>query len=370
MTTPRLADRAYATDVSGIRKMFDLARTMKNPINLSIGQPDFVVPENIKLSAQNAIAENRNSYTPTQGCAELINAVSEKFGGRYANDQIIITSAVSGGLNLGYLALLNPNDEILIPDPYFLMYKQLALLIGAKPIFVDTYPDFSLHPERFAEKITAKTRAIVLGSPVNPTGAVYNENDWRQLADLARAHNLIIIFDAIYATFCYDAPNIDPTKFYPEGILYLGGFSKSHALTGWRLGYAVGEKTLIQTMAKFQQFTFVCAPAPLQYAAVEALKTPMNKFTDEYKKRRDFIYAGLISAGYRVEKPQGAFYIFPQIPDRYANAEAFVAEAIKHELMIVAGNIFSERNRNFRISYATSMEQLQRGLDVLKKLNR
>lgn len=366
----QLAERDQHTSVSGIRKMFDLARTMKAPINFSIGQPDFPVPENVKQAAVKAILDNKNSYSPTNGVPEFLAAVRERLNaGRqtpYEKDEVMITSAVSGGLQLALMALLNPGDEILVPDPYFLMYKQLTNLIGAKPVFVDTYPDFNLHPERFAAAVTPRTKAIILGSPANPTGAVYSASDLEKLVGIARAHNLTIVFDAIYEVFCYDAPFTDVSRLYPEGTVFLGGLSKSHAATGWRLGYAAGPRNVIQAMCKFQQFTFVCAPAPLQHAGIEALATPADAAAAEYKQRRDFIYNGLLDAGYKVQKPGGAFYIFPEAP--WGTATEFVDECIRNELMVVAGETFSERDTNFRISYATSMEQLRRGLELLKKL--
>ncbi|MDR0867698.1 MAG: aminotransferase class I/II-fold pyridoxal phosphate-dependent enzyme [Planctomycetota bacterium] len=361
----RLADRAAATSVSGIRKMFEIARTMKNPVNLAIGQPDFPVPPAVKIAAQNAIAADHNAYTPTAGCPELLAALHCALP-QYEKEQIMVTSAVSGGLVLAYLALLNPGDEILLPDPYFVMYKQLALLLGARPVFVDTYPDFGLHPERWATAITPRTRAIVIGNPANPTGAVYAENDLRALAELARRHHLALIYDAIYATFSYDAPFVNVADFYREGTLFLGGFSKSHSMTGWRVGYAAGPLELLQTMAKFQQFTFVCAPSPLQHAAITALRQPLTGVAADYRSRRDLIYRGLLDAGYQVEKPQGAFYIFPQVP--WGAATEFVDECLKRELMVVAGNVFSERDTHFRISYATSSAQLERGLALLREL--
>lgn len=366
----KLAARDGETSVSGIRKMFDMARTMKAPVNFSIGQPDFPVPEGVKRAAMDAIAADKNSYTPTQGCPELLGAVRERLNaGRaapYAPDEVMITSAVSGGLVLAFLALLDPGDEILVPDPYFLMYKQLALTVGAKPVFVDTYPDFQLHPERFAAAITPRTKAIMLGSPANPTGAVYGASDLEKLAAVAREHGLVIIFDAIYEVFCYDAPFTDVSRIYPEGTVFLGGFSKSHAMTGWRLGYAAGPRAILQAMCKFQQFTFVCAPAPMQHAGVAALATPADVHAAAYRERRDFIYQGLLDAGYKVQKPGGAFYIFPETP--WGTGTEFVEECIRNELMVVAGETFSERDTNFRISYATSMEQLRRGLDLLRKL--
>lgn len=362
----QLAARAGCTDISGIRKVFDLAAGLKNPINLSIGQPDFDVPDNIKESACNAIRGGLNNYTPTQGRADLLEAVTALHGDRYSKGEIIITSAVSGGLNLAFLALLDPGDEILIPDPYFVMYKQLALMIGAKPVYYDTYPEWHFPLERIESLITPRTKAVVIGSPSNPTGAVCGAEELKVLADILRKRGILAITDEIYDIFCYDQAFASISDYYPEGTILLKGFSKSHAMTGWRLGYAAGPKAVIQTMAKFQQFTFVCAPAPFQVAGLEALKTDMGGYVEKYKAKRDMIYNGLLERGYRVVKPGGAFYIFPEVP--WGSDEEFVAKCIENSLLVIPGSVFSERHTHFRISYAASEETIQRGLDVLGHL--
>lgn len=364
----KLAARAGCTDISGIRKVFDLAAGLKDPINLSIGQPDFDVPQAIKDSACNAIQKGHNSYTPTQGRADLIDALNATLGNRYQKGELIITSAVSGGLNLSFLAMLDPGDEILIPDPYFVMYKQLALMLGAKPVYYNTFPEWHFPLEQIESLITPKTKAIVIGSPSNPTGAVCSEAEIKALAEILRKRGIIAISDEIYEIFCYDQKFTSISDFYPEGTVLLKGFSKSHAMTGWRLGYAAGPKEIIQTMAKFQQFTFVCAPGPLQVAGLEALKTDMSAAVAKYKAKRDMIYNGLLERGYRVVKPGGAFYIFPEVP--WGTDQEFVGKCIENSLLVIPGSVFSERHTHFRISYAASEETIQRGLDVLGRLVR
>lgn len=362
----KLAARAAATDISGIRKVFDLAAGLKNPINLSIGQPHFDVPENIKESACGAIRDGHNAYTPTQGRADLLAAIHETLGNRYQPGELIITSAVSGGLNLAFLALLDPGDEILIPEPYFVMYKQLALMLGARPVYYNTYPDFKLPLHYIESLITTKTKAIVVGSPSNPTGAVYSAQELKDLADVLRRRGVIAITDEIYDLFCYDQEFASIADYYQDHTILLKGFSKSHAMTGWRLGYAAGPKEIIQTMAKFQQFTFVCAPAMAQVAGLHALKTDMTPFVAEYRKKRDLIYNGLLERGYKVNKPGGAFYIFPEVP--WGTDEEFVAKCIENSLLVIPGSVFSEQHTHFRISYAASDETIMRGLEVLGKL--
>lgn len=362
----QLAARAGCTDISGIRKVFDLAAGLKDPINLSIGQPDFDVPENIKDTACAAIRDGLNNYTPTQGRADLIEAVNASLGNRYQKGEIIITSAVSGGLNLSFLALLDPGDEILIPDPYFVMYKQLALMLGAKPVYYDTFPEWHFPVDKIESMITPRTKAVVIGSPSNPTGAVTGEEELKALAEILRKRGIIAISDEIYEIFCYDRKFHSIAEYYPEGTVLLKGFSKSHAMTGWRLGYAAGPKEIIQTMAKFQQFTFVCAPSPVQVAGLEALKTDMSNAVGQYKAKRDMIYNGLLERGYRVVKPGGAFYIFPEVP--WGTDNEFVAKCIENSLLVIPGSVFSEKHSHFRISYAASEDTIRRGLDVLGRL--
>lgn len=362
----KLATRSSMTNISGIRKVFDLASKLDNPVNLSIGQPDFDVPENIQQAACNSITSGRNTYTPTQGRPELLSAIHETLDNQYEEGEVIVTSAVSGGLKLAFLALLNPGDEILIPDPYFVMYKQLALMLGAVPVYYDTYPDFKLPLEKIESLITDKTKALVLGSPSNPTGAAYTAEELKALADILGKRDIIAISDEIYDIFNYDFPHASIADCYRQSTILLKGFSKSHAMTGWRLGYAAGPKAIMQTMAKFQQFTFVCAPSMAQCAGIEALKTDMSSYVDKYRIKRDMIYTGLKEIGYEVEKPGGAFYIFPKVP--WGDDESFVAKCIENSLLIIPGSVFSEKHTHFRISYAASDETINKGLEILAKM--
>ena len=252
----KLAERAIATDISGIRKVAEMIRSLKDPIDLSIGQPHFGVPESIREAAKKAIDDGMNIYTETQGIPQLVNAFQEKLEGKYDKEEIIATSAVTGGLVLSFMALLNPGDEVLISDPYFVLNKQLALLLGAKPVFYENYDyDFQMPLEKIESLITKKTKAIVICSPSNPTGAVYSPEELKALAKILDKHGIVAISDEIYELFCYDFPFVSISEFYRQKTIVLKGLSKSYAMTGWRLGYAAGPKELIQTMAKLQQFT-------------------------------------------------------------------------------------------------------------------
>jgi len=230
-----IADRMQRIDASGIRKVFDLAAKLENPVNLSIGQPDFDVPEPCKERAVQAIRDGANRYTVTQGDAALREALADRLRAEFGrfDGPVLVTSGVSGGLLLAFLATVNPGDEVLVPDPYFVMYKHLVGLLGGMPVFVDTYPDFRLRREALEAAVTERTRMLLLNSPANPTGIVYAEEELRTAVDVARRHNLLIVSDEIYNEFTYDGPAPSPWPMY-DRVLLLRGFSKTFAMTGWR----------------------------------------------------------------------------------------------------------------------------------------
>ncbi|MDR0361703.1 MAG: aminotransferase class I/II-fold pyridoxal phosphate-dependent enzyme [Planctomycetota bacterium] len=363
-----LAKRMSAIEASGIRRIFDLAANLENPVNLSIGQPDFDVPEPLKEKAVEAMRLGKNAYTQTQGGPELRAALKNGPLKGYADDQILVTGAVSGGLILAYMALLNPGDEILLPDPYFVMYKQLALMFDAKPVFYDTYPDWKPDPAKVEALITPRTRAILLDSPSNPTGAVYSREELAAIAEMIERRNLVAVSDEIYEAFCFDAPFASLREIAPERTVSLGGFSKSHAMTGWRVGWAAGPANIIQAMTKLQQFSFVCAPTPFQYAAAAALEYGMEDHIASYRKKRDLLYNGLIDAGYEVVKPAGAFYAFPKTP--WGAGGEFVGECVKNNLLCIPGNCFSERDTHFRLVFAAKDETIEQGIEILRRLKK
>ena len=361
-----LAKRAEKLDASGIRKVFDLAAKLTDPINLSIGQPHFAIPQAIQDRAVQAIQEGANRYTVTQGIAELRQAIGAKLDEEFgpAERRILITSGVSGGLALALLCLLDPGDEIIIPDPYFVAYKSLVEIIGANPVLVDTYPSFALSAEAVGRAITSRTRAILVNSPCNPTGAVYGKQELEAVVELARRHDLMLISDEIYNEFCYDEPFVPPVPMYDKTLL-LRGFSKSYGMTGWRLGYTVGPVPLIEKMAMLQQYTYVCAPAMVQWAGITALEIDMSEEVAAYKRKRDLVYKGL-SKNFEVQKPSGAFYIFPRAPQDKGNE--FVRRAVENNVLIIPGDVFSSRNSHFRVSYAADDETLTRGIETLSRL--
>jgi len=286
-----IASRMARIDASGIRKVFDLAARMKNPVNLSIGQPDFDIPDNIKEAAIEAIRRGENKYTVTQGIEELRRRVAEHLKSEYGwrPEGVLITSGVSGALLLALLVLVNEGDEVLIPDPYFVMYKHLVNLCGGVPVFVDTYPDFHITAEKIEPRITDRTKLLLLNSPSNPTGIVDSAREMKEIAGLSARRNLFVITDEIYSTFCYDGPYPSLISHMRQNVLLITGFSKSHGFTGWRLGYAAGPEKIIEEMTKLQQYSFVCAPSMVQWAGLEAFETDMTAYREAYKKKRDII---------------------------------------------------------------------------------
>ncbi|UCF44400.1 MAG: aminotransferase class I/II-fold pyridoxal phosphate-dependent enzyme [Planctomycetota bacterium] len=365
-----LAHRTTKIDASGIRKVFALAATLKGPINFSIGQPDFDVPEPLKQAAINAITAGTNKYSQTAGDeilkAKITDRVKQEFA--WSKPATIVTSGVSGALLLAFMALINPGDELIIPDPYFVMYKHLINMLGGKCVFVDTYPDFALPVEKIAAAITDKTKMIIVNSPCNPTGAVYSQQRIKALADIAAKNDILVMTDEIYERFCYDAGCASIAKYYNKTLL-LRGFSKSCGMTGWRLAYAAAHECLqnvIEEMTKIQQYTFVCAPTPFQKAAIAALDYDVSDFVAAYRKKRDFIYEGLKDK-FELVKPAGAFYAFVKAPAG-ASATEFVEKAIAKGVLIIPGNVFSEKDTHFRISYATGDEKIEQGVNILCEL--
>ena len=362
----KVARRMERIDSSGIRKVFDLAGKLVDPINLSIGQPDFAVPEEAKREAVRAIEEDFNGYTPTQGIPELIEAVRglmvETRG--WGPEGVLITSGVSGGIMLALNALVDPGDEVVFGDPYFVMYRHITSLLDGVPVGVDTYPDFRLTAERIEKALTAKSKVLLLNSPCNPTGVVSTARELGEIAELAKSRGLVVISDEIYDGFCYDGEFASIVKDLPNTIL-LGGFSKSYAMTGWRLGYACGDGEIIGEMTKLQQFTFVCAPSAVQWAGLAALKTDPRRHLGDYRKRRDVIYEGL-KGRFELVRPEGAFYAFPRVP--WGTDEEFVRRCLEARCLVIPGSVFSKRGTHFRISYATSFEELGRGIEVLNRL--
>ena len=363
-----IADRMHRIDASGIRKVFDLAANMTDPINLSIGQPHFDTPNEIKESLFEAVRAGKNAYSQTQGIAPLRDRLQQQVDEQLGHDdrQVFVSSGTSGGLMLALSTLVNPGDEVIVFDPYFVMYGHLTAMSGGNVVLIDTYPDFSIDLDRVRDAITDRTKVILFNSPANPTGAVATEAEMRGLAQLAAEKDVALISDEIYRSFCYDGPFLSPAKWNDQTIV-IDGFSKSHSLTGWRLGFVHGPAHVMQQMIKLQQFTFVCAPHPVQWAGLSALDYDISSRVSEYRKKRDFMLREL-SDDFDIAGAGGAFYLFIKAP--WGTGTEFVKAAIENNLLIIPGNVFSSQDTHFRLSYAAENDTLERGVEILKRLAR
>jgi aspartate aminotransferase/aminotransferase len=363
-----IAERMRSIDSSGIRKVFELARSLKDPVNLSIGLPDFDVPEPIKAAAHAAIDRGHNAYTVTQGIPDLNAKIQADLRRRYghADREVFLTSGTSGGLLLALCCTVNPGDEVVVFDPFFVMYPHLVTLAGGCTVYVDTYPDFRLDVDRVRAALSPRTKAILVNSPANPTGVQHPRACLRDLARLAQEKGVLLISDEVYRAFSYDEPFCSPAEFNEE-VLVLEGFSKTYAMTGWRLGFAHGPRRVIQEMIKLQQFSFVCAPSMVQHAGVAAWDYDVSAIVADYRRKRDRLYEGLRER-YELVKPGGAFYAFPQAP--WGSGSEFVAEAIRNNLLVIPGNTFSRHDTHFRISYAAGDATIDRGVEILNRLAR
>ena len=368
MTSHWLSKRAGSFESSGIRRVFDLAAKLNDPINLSIGQPDFDVPNEAKKALIDAVNSQKGGYTPTQGLAVLQNTLQKRIDEQFHHSgrSLFIASGTSGALALALLITVDPGDEVIFFDPYFVMYDALVKMVGGIPVIVDTYPNFQYDIGRLEEAITPKTKMILFNSPSNPTGMVATREEVKAVAELAAKHDILLISDEIYSAFCFQE-FISPAEYNPK-TLVLDGFSKTYGMPGWRVGYAHGPKELIEQMLKFQQYTFVCSPHVGQLGALAALDVDMSGQIETYRKRRDTLYDAL-KDDYEINKPEGAFYMFPKTP--WGSGAEFVEKAITdYSMLIIPGNVFSRRDTHFRISYASTESTIHRGIEAFKKLVR
>ena len=360
------SDRARGIDASGIRRVFDLAAKLPDPINLSIGQPHYDVPDAVKAAVERAVAGGKNAYSPTQGIAPLVDRLTATARDTYghADRTAMVTSGTSGGLMLALMAVVNPGDEVVGFDPYFVMYKHLTTLCGGRFVGVDTYPDFRVDVGKVRAAITPKTRAILCNSPANPTGAVMTEAEARGLAELAAEKNLPLISDEIYELFTHDGAFHSPARFNKSTIV-VGGCSKTYAMTGLRCGWAHGPAAFIQQMAKLQQYTFVCSPQPSQWGALAALDVDTSARAAEYRGKRDLLL-DLIGGNFDVRGADGAFYAFAKTP--WGTGAEFVGACVAEGLLVIPGGVFSGRDTHFRVSYAATDDTIRRGAAVLNRL--
>ncbi|MBL4592173.1 MAG: aminotransferase class I/II-fold pyridoxal phosphate-dependent enzyme [Phycisphaerales bacterium] len=387
-----IADRASAIDASGIRRIFALAGTLDNPINLSIGQPDFPVPAEVRAAASDAIEQGHNGYAPTQGHPVLVERIcawlkadlgwSAPPVGTADHDGALtmVTSGTSGALLLAYMALLNPGDECILSDPYFVSYPHLATMCGAKAVLADTYPDFKLTAARVEPLITDKTKFVLLNTPSNPAGVTLTQQECNELRELCVSRGVLLISDEIYDEFvfsdgltesCAQDPSIKrlatPARIAgaSDDVLLIRGFGKTYGCTGWRLGYASGPRAVIDEMSKLQQYTFVCAPAPLQIGAAACFDADMRSTVADYETRRNMVIDKLGSVT-NIATPSGAFYAFIEVPERLGmSGTQFAEKLVESNVLVIPGSAFSARDTHFRISFATDPKKLAAGLDII-----
>ncbi len=366
---------------SGIRRFFDLIAGVEGAISLGVGEPDFVTPERFRDAAIRSIKDGKTKYTSNYGIKPLREAISEHTaklrGVRYdADREIIVTVGVSEAVDLAMRATLNDGDEVILADPSYVAYVPGIVLAGGVPVAVPTREedDFRLRPEDVKSAITPRTRAILLGFPNNPTGAVLEKEDIEGIAALAAEHDLLVYADEIYDRLVYgtEHQSILAAPDMKERTIYLAGFSKSYAMTGWRVGYACAPAEIIEQMMKIHQYTVMCVPTAAQYAALEALKTgepEVQHMVGEYDKRRRYMWKRFNDMGLHCFEPRGAFYCFPNITSTGLADDDFCERLLKEErVVVVPGSAFGERGRgHIRACYASSMEQIVEACDRIER---
>jgi len=365
-----IASRISQFDSSDFRRVFELQENLDKPIDLSVGIPEELTPEHIKQAGIRAIQNDKTTYTPANGFSQLRLRIARKLIEdnklEATEDNVTIVPGLTTGLLLVYLAILNPGDEVIINDPYYPPYTQLVSSIGGVPITIKVQSDFQLDLKSIEAAVTPKTKAIIINSPNNPTGAVYPENSLRKLAAIASKRGIFVISDEIYEHFAYFEKPTSIGNIY-ENCLTLNGFSKEYAMTGWRLGYIHGPQRVIDAINELLQYMVFSSSSIAQHAALVALdKRP--QLLEKYRKKRDYVVRELEDIGYSVAGAQGAYYVFLKTPSGLSDLE-FAEKAAQNNLIIVPGRAFSFSQNHFRLSYGTDIKQLKRGLKIIKSLS-
>jgi aminotransferase len=380
-----LRDRTSATvrniPRSGIRDFFDIVSTMKEVISLGIGEPDFDTPWHVLESTMFALERGATHYTSNYGYIELrkalANYVGKKFGAEYnPENEILVTAGVSEALDLALRALINPGDEVLFHEPCYVSYRATILFAHGVPVAVETRPEngFRLTRSMLEARVTPKTKVLMLNFPNNPTGAIMGDQDLKEIAAFARERDLIVVTDEIYGELTYDSPHTSIVSLpgMRDRTLFLHGFSKAWAMTGFRLGYAAGPADLIEAMMKIHQYTMLCASSMGQKAAIEALARPetdVSAMVDEYRRRRNFIVAAFKEMGIECHRPLGAFYAFPSVAKFKLSSKEFAFALLEEEkVALVPGTAFGACGEGFvRCAYATSMENLKEAMRRIQR---
>ena len=377
-----ISEKVKSLSPSGIRKFFDLISTVDDVISLGVGEPDFVTPWPIREAAIYSIERGDTMYTSNYGLLDLRIAISEYLKDRYgltysADKQVLVTVGISQALDLAMRAILDPGDEVIIPEPTYVSYVPCVILAGGVPVTVPTHMDNSFHvrPSDIESHITRKTKAILLGYPNNPTGAVMPRNDLEKIARIAKSYDLTVISDEIYERLVYgvDHTSFASLKDMADRTIHLGGFSKSYAMTGWRIGYACSNPDVIEAMMKIHQYTMLCAPIQGQMAALEAIRSGNDRVEEmrlEYNRRRQLIVRGLNQIGLTCIEPQGAFYAFPSITSLGLSSEEFAERLLLEEkVLVVPGSAFGSSGEGYvRCCYAVSVDEIQEALARIKRL--
>ncbi len=372
----KIAKRVEQLAPSGIRAFFDLVLGMKDVISLGVGEPDFVTPRHIREKAISSLEQGYTSYTSNKGMPQLREAINKflekRFGISYDfNEEMLITVGVSEGLDLAFRAILDPGDQVLIHDPCYVSYAPVVTLTGGQPIMLKTElsTGFKLTPQLIEAHCTPKVKALMINYPCNPTGTSYTKKELEAIAAVVRKHDLIVISDEVYDELSYDFEHTPfaSLKGMKERTIYLNGFSKAYAMTGFRLGWAAGPSEIIAGMTKIHQYTMLCAPITAQMAALEAIKSgfrDVQEMKREYLRRRNYIVGALNDIGLPCHMPQGAFYVFPSIKNTGKKSMDF-AKGLLHEkkVALVPGSAFGASLDDFiRISYASSYDNLKEAI--------
>ena len=376
-----LSDEVIKIKPSGIRKFFDIVSEMKDAISLGVGEPDFDTPWHIRDEGIYSLEKGKTFYTSNSGLKELreeiCRYVERKYDVSYAwNTDVLITVGGSEAIDVGLRAMLNPGDEVLIPQPSYVSYEPCTILAGGKPVIIDLKAEneFRLTAQELLDAITDKTKVLILPFPNNPTGAIMEEADLIAIAKVCVEKDIYVMSDEIYAELTYKNKHVSIASLpgMKERTILINGFSKAFAMTGWRLGYACGPKEIIQQMTKIHQFCIMCAPTTSQYAAIEALKNgddDVKKMRDSYDQRRRFLLDAFKKMGLECFEPFGAFYVFPCIKEFGMTSEEFATRFLEEEkVAAVPGTAFGDSGEGFlRISYAYSLDRLRLAMERLER---
>lgn len=366
---------------SGIRKFFDLVSEMKDAISLGVGEPDFETPWHIREEGIHSLEQGRTFYSSNAGLMELRNAISDKVREEHgisyhAKEEVMVTVGGSEAIDLAMRVILTPGDEVLIPEPCYVSYLPCAKMAYGVPVPIqlEEKDEFRLTPEKLEKAITEKTKLLVLPFPNNPTGGIMEERDLEAIVPIILKHNLYVLTDEIYSALSYKGKHHSIIEFpgMRERTVYINGFSKAYAMTGWRLGYACAEERILKQMLKLHQFAIMCAPTTSQYSAVEALRNgdaDVRKMRDAYDERRRFLVYHLRKMGLDCFEPYGAFYVFPSIRKFGLSSEEFAEKLLKEEkVAVVPGNAFGVSGEGFiRISYAYSLDNLKKAMERMER---